>query len=248
MARRQGRRRTSASADVVFDRPKALVGGMAISNRMAGKLARAALVCGACLIGASATDRALASPPAATVASDVVEPSIAQWIAAGSNPEGLAALLDSGRDPLAPDSDGDTAMHTAAMVRDPAYLELLLARGLSPDARNRRSNRTPIMSAMLAERDRQFAMLLAAGADVGQSDATGNTPLHVAAQINQARYVLALLGAGAPAAARNAQGQTFQRYLFMTPGHLLTEEAWRSRRAVANWLLRNGIALEAQTP
>lgn len=221
---------------------------MVISNWTAGKLACAALGCWVCLIGASATGGAQASPPAVAVAREDVEPSIAKWIAAGSSPEGMRALLDSGRDPLMPDCDGDTAMHTAAMVRDPTYLQLLLARGLSPDARNLRSSSTPLMSAMLAERDRQFAMLLAAGADVGQSDATGNTPLHVAAQINQPRYVLALLGAGAPAAARNAQGQTFQRYLFMTPDRLLNAETLRSRRAVTAWLLRTGIALEAQTP
>ena len=221
---------------------------MVISNWTAGKLACAALGCWVCLIGASATGGAQASPPAVAVAREDVEPSIAQWIAAGSSPEGMRALLDSGRDPLMPDRDGDTAMHTAAMVRDPAYLQLLLARGLSPDARNRRSNRTPIMSAMLAERDRQFAMLLTAGADVALPDATGNTPLHVAAQINEPRYVLALLEAGAPATARNAQGQTFQRYLFMTPDRLLNAETLQSRRAVAAWLQRRGIALERESP
>jgi hypothetical protein len=241
-------RRTSASIDVVFGRPKALVGGMAILNRMAAKPARAVLECCAFLIAASATDRAPADPPTVAIASEQGEPSIAAWIAAGSNLEGLRALLDAGRDPLRPDRDGDTAVHAAAMARDPAYLELLLARGLSPNVRNARSQRTPIMSAMLADRDRQFAMLIAAGADLALADAMGNTPLHVAAQINQPHYVLALLRAGGPPAALNAQGQTFQRYLFMAPGHLLTEENWRSRRAVADWLRRSGIVLEVPTP
>ncbi|WP_428628085.1 ankyrin repeat domain-containing protein [Sphingopyxis sp.] len=173
---------------------------------------------------------------------------MAQQIVEGSHPSALRKLLDAGADPMLPDRDGDTAIHYAAMDRNPAYLELFLARGLSPDTRNRVSGRTPIMSAMLAERDRQFTLLMAAGANLAQTDMTGNTPLHVAAQINKPRYVLTLLNAGAPAAARNAQGQTFQRYLFMTPGHLLNEETWRLRRAVATWLLQHDIALETDTP
>ncbi len=248
MAARQGGRRTSASMDVVFDRPKALVVMMTISHRMTGRLAHAALGCWACLIGLAATDRASANPPVHAVANDERAPSIAECIAAGSGVESISMLLDAGRDPLAPDGDGDTPMHAAAMVRDPTYLQLLLARQLSPDVSNRITGRTPIMSAMLAERDRQVTLLLAAGANVALADAMGNTPLHIAAQINEPGYVLALLEAGAPAAARNAQRQTFQRYLFMTADHLLNDETRRERRAVASWLVRRGIALETAAP
>ncbi len=221
---------------------------MAISNRKGGPLGRAMLWSCACLTGIGATDHAQADPPSLSAASECGVSNIAQRIPAGYSPEELQNLLDAGCDPLAPDRDGDTAVHAAAMARDPAYLELLLARGLSPDVPNRISGRTPIMSAMLAERHRQFDMLLAAGANVARADTTGNTPLHVAAQINEPRHVLALLKAGAPPAARNAQGQSFQRYLFMTPVHLLNEETWRSRRAVTTWLLQHGIALETDTP
>lgn len=178
----------------------------------------------------------------------MVQPTVAQHIANGVAPRKIGKLLDAGADPLMPDRDGNTALHIAAMVRSPDYLKLLLARGLHPDQHNRLSGRTPLIAAMLAERDRQVAMLLSAGVDVGLADPMGNTPLHVAAQINEPRHVLALLKAGAPAMARNAQGQTFQRYLFMTPDRLLTAEALKSRRAVAAWLQRHGIALEAVTP
>lgn len=184
----------------------------------------------------------------ATIPDSPIRPAMSQHIFWRAPPKGVGAMLDAGGDPLLPDRDGDTAVHYAAMARNPAYLEIFLARGLSPDTRNLISGRTLLMSAMLGERDRQFATLLAAGASVALADSTGNTPLHVAAQINEPRYVLALLEAGAPATARNAQGQTFQRYLFMTPDRLLNAETLQSRRAVAAWLQRRGIALERESP
>ena len=196
----------------------------------------------------SAREPGVADKMSESIPDSLIRPAMSQHIFLGAAPNGVRAMLDAGGDPLAPDRDGDTAVHYAAMARNPAYLELFLARGLSPDTPNRKSGRTPLMSAMLAESDRQFAALLAAGASVALADVTGNTPLHVAAQINEPRYVLALLEAGAPATARNAQGQTFQRYLFMTPDRLLNAETLQSRRAVIAWLLRSGIALETQKP
>jgi ankyrin repeat protein len=155
-------------------------------------------------------------------------------------------LLDGGADPSQADGDGDTAMHYAAAARDPGYLRILLAHGVSGNMPNRITGRTPIVSAMMYERDRQFDMLLAAGVNLGRADRTGNTPLHVAAQINDPGRVLALLKAGAPANARNKQGQTFQRYLFMTREGLLSAEARTARRAVVTWLRQNGIPVEGE--
>jgi len=197
-------------------------------------------------IGASTAARAEETISVAPVS--LIRPVVAQQIVDGVRPSTIRKLLEAGADPLVPDANGDTAMHIAAMVRDPAYLKLLLARGLNPDTRNAVSGRTPLIAAMLAERNQQVAMLLAAGANVALTDATGNTPLHVAAQINEPRQVLALLKVGAPTAARNAQNQTFQPYLFMTPDNLLTAETSRSRRAVISWLRQHGIALEMETP
>lgn len=199
------------------------------------------------MLGVGVADRALADPPSLSMRDDAV-PRVAQAAADVSGLARMCGWRNARRDPLAPDRDGDTAIHVAATMRNAACLERLLVRGLSPDAHNHINGRIPIMSAMLAERDRQFAILLAAGANLALADRTGNTPLHVAAQINAPGHVLALLKAGAPADARNAQGQSFQRYLFMTPDHLLNEETRRSRRAVAVWLQQNGIALETDTP
>lgn len=221
---------------------------MAVSNKRRAALARKLLWVWLCVVASGPAAAASARETAPTEPVSIGRPVVAEQIVAGARPRELRKLLDAGADPLSPDRDGDTALHIAAMVRDPAYLKLLLARGLSPDTPNSLSGRTPLIAAMLAERDRQVAMLLSAGASVGLADATGNTPLHIAAQINEPRHVLALLKAGAPAAARNAQGQTFQRYLFMTPDRLLNAETSRSRRAVASWLQQHGIALETKTP
>lgn len=153
-------------------------------------------------------------------------------------------LLEAGADPLACDDDGDTAMHYAAAARDPGYVRLLLDHRVSPDAPNTVTGRPPIVAAMIYQRDRQFTLLLAAGANPGLADRTGNTPLHIAAQINNHRYALALLDAGAPASARNDQGQTFQRYMFMLDQTLLTHDARRARGAVLAWLRRHEVPLE----
>ena len=55
---------------------------------------------------------------------------------------------------------------------------------------------------------------------------------------------LDLLNAGADPMARNAQGVTFQRYLFMTRAALLNAETRRSREAVEAWLTTHDIELE----
>jgi len=181
--------------------------------------------------------------PTATLAKTRQAP-LLQSIRNQQSPSRFKDLLDGGADPLQADGDGDTAMHYAAAARDPGYLRSLLAHGVSPDTPNRINGRTPIISAMMYERDRQFDMLLAAGANLGQADRTGNTPLHIAAQINDPGRVLALLKAGAPPNARNRQGQTFQRYLFMTKEGLLSAEARGARRTVVIWLQQHGIPVE----
>jgi uncharacterized protein len=154
------------------------------------------------------------------------------------------ALLDAGADPLQPGMDGDTVVHMAAMANDPAYLTELLARRVNPDVANAITGAGPLRSALMGERTEQFHALLAAGADPDMPDRMGNTPLHVAGQINEPARALELLEAGADPMARNAQGVTFQRYLFMTRAALLNAETRRQREAVEAWLKAHGIAVE----
>lgn len=142
-------------------------------------------------------------------------------------------------------ADGDTAIHLAAVASNPAYLEILLTYGMSPNTPNSLTGRTPLVSAMMAERSVQFERLLAAGADPGRPDRTGNTPLHVAAQINDAGLALKLLEAGAPPGARNAQGRTFQAYMDITPERRLSKRERRARERLNDYLRRQGSSPRA---
>jgi hypothetical protein len=167
-----------------------------------------------------------------------------QWALLNGSLAGLDALLDAGADPAQPGIDGDTVVHLAAMARDPAFLDALLARGADPNVRNARTGAGPLSAAMMGDRERQFDALLAAGATPWMADGVGNTPLHVAGLIDAPGRALRLLAAGADPMARNAQGATFQRYLFMGRIELLTEEASRGWEAVLDWMEAHRVPLE----
>jgi uncharacterized protein len=167
-----------------------------------------------------------------------------QWAVLNQSLAGMKALLDAGADPTQAGMDNDTVVHMAAMANDAAYLSELLARGVNPNVRNTESGAGPLRAALMGERDEQFRALLAAGADPDLADRMGNTPLHVAGQINEPQRALDLLNAGADPMVRNAQGVTFQRYLFMTRAALLNAETRRSREAVEAWLTTHQIPLE----
>jgi hypothetical protein len=115
------------------------------------------------------------------------------------------------------------------------------------DAIDPESGRTPLMTALIAEKPKLFRILLESGAQPNLTDGVGNSALHVAAQINEPWHVLAMLKAGANPRLRNAQGQTFQRYLFMTPDKLLNSKTRDGMTAVINWLVANGIEVEGQS-
>lgn len=168
-----------------------------------------------------------------------------QWAVLNQSLAGMKALLDAGADPTQAGMDNDTVVHMAAMANDAVYLSELLARGVNPNVRNAETGAGPLRAALMGERDEQFRALLAAGADPDLADRMGNTPLHVAGQINEPQRALDLLNAGADPMARNAQGVTFQRYLFMTRAALLNAETRRSREAVEAWLTTHHISLES---
>ena len=166
-----------------------------------------------------------------------------QWSVLNKSSKGLAALLDAGADPTQGDDSGDTVIRFAAMANDPLYLEILLVHHIDPNSPQRVSGETPLESALLGNRDRQFAMLLRAGADLGRADHMGNTALHVAAKINAFDRVMDLLKAGAPPDAINRQHCTFQCYLFMTPTNILTKSAREQQSMVVMWLEAHHIAV-----
>ncbi|MEH6418386.1 ankyrin repeat domain-containing protein [Pseudomonas sp. CGJS7] len=167
-----------------------------------------------------------------------------QWALYRHSLPGMRALLAAGADPSVAAQDGMTAVHLAAMADDPGYLRLLLEHGADPNARNAVTQATPLASALMAERAENVGALLKAGAQPGLADRTGNTPLHQAAKINEFGHALSLLRAGADPAARNDQGVSFQRYMFMTPDKLLNARTRGERDAVIAWLREHGVAIE----
>lgn len=167
-----------------------------------------------------------------------------QWALLNQSPQGLEALLEAGANPNQVGMDGDTVVHLAALANDDRYLTILLAKGADPNVGHGDTKATPLRSALIGERIEQFQALLAAGADPDRADRMGNTPLHVAGQINEPARALDLLKAGADPMARNLQGATFQRYLFMTRAELLNAETRRDREAVQAWLTEHGIAVD----
>jgi uncharacterized protein len=174
-----------------------------------------------------------------------------QWTLASNNEKAFRLLLRAGAKTDQPGFDGDTVIHDAARHRNPKWLRLLLENGASPNVRNSASGATPLGRALMADGDKQFEMLLKSGASPNLADATGNTSLHVAAQINKPWHVYMLL-TNRPDPADpfilNAQGQTFQRYLFMTEDRLLNKQTRKGRQVVLDYLSIKDIPIEPGAP
>ena len=169
---------------------------------------------------------------------------VLQWALLHRSADGLEDLLEGGADPSRADSSGETVVHYAAKANDPRYLDILLAHQADPNTPNTVTGATPLVSALMGQREAQFRKLLAAGASVRLADRFGNTALHMAAKINAYERVLDLLHAGADPLARNRQGMTFQRYLNVTPTDVLSGDARRQREGVAAWLREHGVPIE----
>lgn len=228
------------SAAVAFAQPgvRAMRAGQAFSSPAAAELAQAASD------GDAAQVRALVAAGADANARGERGISVLQWALYQRSVEGMRALLAAGADPAQGADDGATVLQLAAMAEDPRYLRALLEARVDPNLPNTVTGATALTAALMAERHEHFAALLAAGADPGRADRLGNTPLHVAAKINEFGHALTLLRAGADPNARNAQGVTFQRYMFMSPDRLLNARTRGERDAVAAWLRERGVALE----
>lgn len=167
-----------------------------------------------------------------------------QWAMLNQSRTSFEALLNAGADPTLGNDDGLTAVHLAAMADTTWWLEKLLTRKVSPDTPNTVTQATPLMSALLAERAENADLLMAAGANPNAADRQGDTPLHLAASINETGRVLQLLEAGASPIAKNKQNVTFQRYLFMTPEKTLSAPNRVNRERVREWLRSHNVEIE----
>jgi ankyrin repeat protein len=125
---------------------------------------------------------------------------------------GVRAMLKQGRDVNTAQGDGMTALHWAAMHGDKDLATLLLYAGANVRATTRLGGYTPLHLASQAGSAGVAGVidaLAAAGANVDAPDATGVTPLMLAAASGNTDAVAALLGHSAdPNAKESAHGET----------------------------------------
>ncbi len=155
------------------------------------------------LTGAFVSALALAATLAAAAEAPVAKAAEAGDVAA------VRALLKQGADVNAPQGDGMTALHWAAVRGDSALTSMLLAAGANVRATTRLGAFTPLHLASQYGQAAVIAALIGAGADVAAKTSTGATALFLAARSGDPEGVSRLVASGAEVNAKEATyGQT----------------------------------------
>jgi ankyrin repeat protein len=118
--------------------------------------------------------------------------------------EEVRRLLQQGADVNAPQGDGMTALHWAAMTGDAALAQMLIYAGANVKATTRLGAYTPLHLAARAHHEVVVASLIAAKADVNVATAAGATPLMLAAAAGDPRVITTLIENGADINAADA--------------------------------------------
>ena len=121
----------------------------------------------------------------------------------------VRALIQEGADVNAPQGDGMTALHWAALNGDAELTTLLVSAGANVEAVTRVGAHTPLHVASRSGNAEVAEVLLAAGARVDAPTTTGVSPLHLAALAGEPGLITTLLDKGADVnAPEPAWGQT----------------------------------------
>jgi uncharacterized protein len=122
-----------------------------------------------------------------------------------------AALIGDGASVHARRRGGETVLHFAVKLADPAVAALFIGRGADIELRTL-AGATPLMLAVEANRPRMVAMLLDRGADPNAPGRSAVSPLAAAAFTGNERVVDLLLGRGADPSAEDSTGKTAIAY------------------------------------
>ncbi|HTK29857.1 MAG TPA: ankyrin repeat domain-containing protein [Vicinamibacterales bacterium] len=133
---------------------------------------------------------------------------LAEAVKAGDR-AAVRALLKSGAEVNAPQPDGMTALHWAALGADGELTRLLIEAGANTKATTRLGGYTPLLLAARNGNAASVRALAEAGADPNAATTTGTTPLMLASASGSTEAVGALLEHGASVDAREGtSGQT----------------------------------------
>jgi ankyrin repeat protein len=131
------------------------------------------------------------------------------WAVRTGNQAGCELLLSRGADILARDSDGNSAIHHAALMDQLDLIDSLFLAGADVEAANNRGQ-TALHLATETGSFEACRLFLDRGAPLDLPDDAGNTPLHIAAEQGNLELCEYFLFLGAQASLRNGQGRTPQ--------------------------------------
>lgn len=136
------------------------------------------------------------------------------WAMASNNLQGVRYLLSKGADPNIPTKKVRNALHLAAMNADTQFLASALKAGGDVNSKSGWANSSLLITAITGANDESINLLIESGADLNREDDAGQTPLIVAAMVNDYRTVYKLLMAGADPKIKTVYGENLLTYVF----------------------------------